>query len=59
MSEIFKPSSTGMRRPTDNKRENGRIINPPRFAELGGLGDASKTMTGNNIRIQKPGGGAK
>lgn len=59
MAEIFKPSSTGMRKPTDNKRENGRIINPPRFAELGGLDSSGKAMTGNNIRIVKPGGGAK
>lgn len=59
MGDLFKPSSTGMRGPTDNKRENGRVINPPRFAELGGLTGPSKVYTGNNIRIRKPGSSEK
>lgn len=56
---LFKPNATGMRRPTDNARVNGRIINPPRFAQLGGLTGPSKALEGNNIKITKPGGGAK
>ena len=31
------PSSDGLRKPTDPQKENGQIINPPRYAELGGL----------------------
>lgn len=59
MGDLFKPSSAGIRRPTDNERVNGRIVNPPRFAYLGGLSGPSKALTGNNINIVKPGGGAK
>jgi hypothetical protein len=58
-SNKYEPASTGMRKPTDNSRVNGRVVNPPRFAELGGLTSGSKALTGNNIKIHKPGGGAK
>jgi hypothetical protein len=59
MGDLFKPSSTGIRNPTDNKRENGRVINTPRFAEFGGLTGPSKAVTGNNIKIRKPGAAEK
>lgn len=58
MPKLFEPSSNGRRKATDNSRENGRVINPPRFAQLGGLTSASKALTGNNLKIRKPGGGA-
>jgi hypothetical protein len=36
-SEFLKPSNNGLRQPTDPQKENGQIINPPRFAEMGGV----------------------
>ena len=51
------PSSDGLRKPTDPQKENGQIINPPRYAELGGL-DAAKRITQKNpFTISKPNGG--
>lgn len=51
------PSSKGRREPLDNGRANGRVINPPRFAALGGLSSAKKkgAMVKNNLAIKKPG----
>jgi sulfite reductase alpha subunit-like flavoprotein len=57
--KLFEPSPNGIRRPTDNARQNLNIINPPRYAQLGGLDKASRALGGNNIKITKPGGGAK
>lgn len=63
-SNFLKPSSTGLRQPTDPKQINGDVVNPPRYAELGGLSGPSKTKTtvnnsmfdmGNPFRISKPG----
>ena len=58
--ELFKPSSRGARGPTDDAQNNGRIVNPPRYAELSGRpgrnpqhkGDMAK----NQFTIKKPGG---
>lgn len=62
-SNFLRPSEGGLRQPTDNKKMNGAIINPPRYAELGGLTGASKVGPGvngipdsNDLRITKPGG---
>jgi len=49
----------GLRPPTSNQKNHGRVVNPPRYAELGGLTDAAKALTPNQMRIAKPGGGAK
>lgn len=53
----LKPSSKGRRGQLDNARENGRVVNVPRFAQLGGLSSAKKkgAMTRNNLKIRKPG----
>lgn len=53
----LKPSSKGKRGELDNGRNNGRIVNPPRFAQLGGLSSAKKkgAMTKNALSIKKPG----
>lgn len=55
--DYLKPSSRGRRDALDNSRENGRVINPPRMAQLGGLTSPRKkgAMTKNNLRIKKPG----
>mgnify|MGYP001608982824 CR=1 FL=1 len=53
----LKPSSRGRREPLDNGRMNGRVVNPPRMAELGGLSSPRKgnAMKKNNLSIKKPG----
>lgn len=51
----LKPSSRGFRQPTDNTLENGNIVNPPRYAELGGLTSANKAIKTNNKTLKKPG----
>ena len=33
----LEPSDVGLRKPTDTQKENGQIVNPPRYAEHGGL----------------------
>ena len=55
--DYLKPSSKGRREPLDNSRDNGRVINPPRMAQLGGLSSPRKkgAMAKNNLRIRKPG----
>ncbi len=58
MSELFKPSPVGRRGVTENARENGRIVNPPRFPEMGGM-TGSNAVKQNNLRIRKPGGSAR
>lgn len=53
----LKPSSRGRREALDNGRMNGRVVNPPRMAALGGLSSPRKkgAMTKNNLSIRKPG----
>lgn len=60
MGDFLKPSSKGRRDPLSNSKTNGRIVNPPRFAELGGLSSAKKkgAMMKNSLSIRKPGGAA-
>ena len=52
---LFKPAEAGGRDPLDNKRENGRVINPPRMAQAGGLNSTSKGVKKNNMTIASPG----
>jgi len=56
-TRYLEPSTTGLRKPTDAAKENGQIINPPRFAEHGGLTGPSKVAQKNPFHISKPGGG--
>ena len=53
----LKPSSRGRREALDNGRINGRIVNPPRMAALGGLKSVKRrgAMEKNNLSIRKPG----
>ena len=52
---LFKPSEVGRRDPLDNSRANGRVMNPPRYAETGGLSGSSKGVKKNNMTIASPG----
>ena len=65
-SNFLAPSSAGLRQPTDPTQINGTVVNPPRFAEYGGLSGPKKVATsannsyfdiGNPFRMSKPGGG--
>lgn len=57
-SKFLEPSSGGLRKPTDAQKENGQIVNPPRFAEMGGLDKPSRVAQKNPFGIRKPGSGA-
>ena len=57
--DIFKPrGAAAPRRPTDNQRQHGQMVNTPRFAELGGLTGPAK-MGKAGMSVQKPGDGKK
>lgn len=66
MPRFLAPSSAGLRHPTDPKKENGMVVNPPRYLEIGGLDKASRTApsvskggTRKNVYgIVKPGKGS-
>lgn len=53
-SKFLEPSSAGLRKPTDAQKENGQIINPPRYAEHGGLDSAKRVAQKNPLAIKKP-----
>jgi hypothetical protein len=42
MPGIVGPESYPIRKPTDPKQTNGRVVNPVRFMEMGGLDAAGK-----------------
>jgi hypothetical protein len=55
-TRLFNPSdSLQIRDPLSNVIDDGMIVNPPRFAELGGLSSAAKTFK-NKMTIRKPSG---
>jgi hypothetical protein len=53
---LFAPKSYGVRLPSDNRRVHGRIINPPRMAELGGMTKSNADRAEPELKIKKPGG---
>jgi hypothetical protein len=53
-TKFLEPSTAGLRKPTDPQKENGQIINPPRYAEFGGLDKASRVAQRNPLQIKKP-----
>ena len=56
-TKLFNPSeSLSIRPPTSNARYHGNIVNPPRFAELGGLKSASEGDRKNDMVVVAPGG---
>lgn len=52
---LFRPSERGRRDPLSNQKQNGRVANPPRMSEIGGLDRSSKGFNRNDKTIQKPG----
>lgn len=66
MARFLAPSDSGLRKPTDENQINGQVVNPPRYAEMGGLTGPGKVKTtvnnskfdiGNPFNISKPHGG--
>lgn len=43
-----------LRDPLTNAKDNGRIKNPPRYPNFGGMTDAS-VVKGSDLAVQKPG----
>jgi hypothetical protein len=55
-TRLFNPSdSIAARDPLSNVIDDGMIVNPPRYSELGGLSSAGKTFK-NKMTIRKPAG---
>ncbi len=53
---FLKPTTKGMRAPLDNGSQSDLIVNPPRFAELGGLKNSSKISKKRmGMAVKKPG----
>lgn len=52
---LFKPGEAGKRDPLDNSLQNGRIMNPPRFSQVGKLSGPSKGVKKNKMVIEGPG----
>lgn len=53
-NKLFVPHEVPIRDPLSNTIDNGEIVNPPRFAEVGGLSGVGKTFK-NKMTIQRPG----
>ena len=53
----YRPTTKGFREPTDNNRRNGRILNPPRLNQMGGLDKLHEPngLRKNDLSIRKPG----
>lgn len=54
-SSYLKPTTKGMRGPLDNGSASDMFVNPPRYAELGGLTTAAKIGKKNKMAVRKPG----
>lgn len=54
-TNYLKPTTKGMRQPLDNGSQSDMIVNPPRWAELGGLKSASKIGKKNSMAVRRPG----
>ena len=53
---LFDPLSLSIRDPQDNGSHNGKIVNPPRYMEFGGLeGRNARGIHANTFGIKSPG----
>lgn len=55
-TKLFAPRSFPVRMPTDNKKQHGAVINPPRFPEIGGATKNNMDKVEPTLRLKKPGG---
>jgi hypothetical protein len=52
--DLFKPrGASSPRNPTTDQQNNGQIVNPPRYAHLGGLSSANKASK-NQMTLERP-----
>ena len=60
-SEWMKPAAYTIRDPLDLKKTKGRIINPPRMNQLGGLDQLHEPYGHfkNEMTVKKPGASVK
>jgi hypothetical protein len=58
MAEVkkFAPKSYPVREPLMTGRRNGRVINPPRLPEIGGMTLHNADQREPELKIRKPGG---
>ncbi len=54
-TNYLKPSTKGMRQPLENGSVSDMIVQPARFAEIGGLTRPGKIGKRNTMAIRKPG----
>lgn len=55
-NRLFRPDAEGrIRDPRSNAQVNGNIVNPPRYAQLGGLSSSGKAMARNEMGVRAPG----
>jgi len=59
MQTLFKPKMYPVRQPTDNKRRNGQVLNPPRLPEIGGMTLQNADDNEGSLRLQKIGDAGK
>jgi hypothetical protein len=55
-SRLFAPKSYPIREPLMTGRRNGKVINPPRLAEMGGLKTTNADQLEAELTLKKPGG---
>lgn len=54
-SSYLKPTTKGLRSPLDNGSQSDMVVNPPRFAEIGGLTRPNKIGKKNQMGVKRPG----
>ena len=54
MAGIVAPESFPVRKPTDPAQVHGRIVNPPRYYEMGGFTGEGKFPAGNPMMVEAP-----
>lgn len=54
MAGFMSPDSFPVRQPTDPKMNHGRVANPPRYMEIGGLDGSGKWAAGHDFPVEKP-----
>lgn len=56
-NRLFRPDAEkSLRDPRDNAQTNGNIVNPPRFAQMGGFTGPGKALNRNQFAVRPPGG---
>lgn len=51
---LVGPQSFPVRNPKDKNQRQGRILNGPRYMELGNLSGPGKWPRGNEMRVESP-----